>query len=270
MNEQKAPYGIEWTRVWGRRGYTWNPVGGCHHDCQWDMPDGSTAICYAKEVADRMRDDRFYQHGFEHNYFHPERLAEPAAKKEPSGIFLDSMSDLLAANVPDEQIEAVLNAAASAPQHVFQLLTKNPPRLLKFKFPENIWLGVSMPPTRLMGTTMDENRQARWMDRALDVLAQISGNIRWLSLEPLSFDVNQIIGPRANPPIDWVVIGAASNGRKLYQPRPEWVHGLLQTFDFNRTPVFFKGNLDWPRTEWRAAFPPEPIRYIGGPFNGPA
>lgn len=29
MNEQKAPKGIEWTRVNGRRGYTWNPTAGC-------------------------------------------------------------------------------------------------------------------------------------------------------------------------------------------------------------------------------------------------
>ena len=60
MNRQKAPKGIEWTRI--RRadgsvlpGYTWNPTGGCLHGCTWQMPDGSVTECYAKTVAERIR-----------------------------------------------------------------------------------------------------------------------------------------------------------------------------------------------------------------------
>ena len=51
------------------------------------------------------------------------------------------------------------------------------------------------------------------------------------------------------------MVGAASNGPKLYQPKPEWVSDLLFTLDTNRVPVFFKGNLDWPRDQWREHFP---------------
>lgn len=44
MNEQRAnsKSSIEWTRIRNadgsiRRGYTWNPVAGCLHDCEWDI-----------------------------------------------------------------------------------------------------------------------------------------------------------------------------------------------------------------------------------------
>ena len=39
--------GIEWTDE------TRNATGGCLHDCQWFMPDGTIAVCYAKELAER-------------------------------------------------------------------------------------------------------------------------------------------------------------------------------------------------------------------------
>lgn len=60
MNEQKPPASIEWTRVWGRRGWTWNPVGGCAHECQWLMPNGSPATCYAKTIAERLAPMSYY------------------------------------------------------------------------------------------------------------------------------------------------------------------------------------------------------------------
>ena len=60
MNRQKLPKGIEWTRIRDadvyseRPGYTWNPTGGCHHGCTWQMPDGSITECYAKTIAERF------------------------------------------------------------------------------------------------------------------------------------------------------------------------------------------------------------------------
>lgn len=75
MNKQKAPGGIEWTRI--KRsidgnavelpGYTWNPTAGCFHGCTWKMPDGSIAECYAKTVAERLA-TRTYDKGFENHY----------------------------------------------------------------------------------------------------------------------------------------------------------------------------------------------------------
>jgi hypothetical protein len=40
-----------------------------------------------------------------------------------------------------------------------------------------------------------------------------------------------------------VVIGAASNGPRYFQPDPEHVRKLLVVLDATRTPVFYKGNV---------------------------
>ena len=64
MNEQKAPMGIEWTRIPNsdgtiRRGFTWNPIAGCLHDCQWNIA-GQRAECYAKTIAEKFTAFRWY------------------------------------------------------------------------------------------------------------------------------------------------------------------------------------------------------------------
>jgi len=90
------------------------------------------------------------------------------------------------------------------------------------------------------------------MMKALNILAQISfkqGNVTWMSLEPLSFDVSAFIKELGGS-LDWLVIGAASNGRTKYQPAREHVQALLNAADLWDIPVFMKGNLTWePRRE---------------------
>lgn len=235
--------GIEWTD------YTWNPVGGCKHGCRWEMPDGTIAECYAETVAERVA-QASYPHGFEHHYWRPELLEEPFNLLRPSRIFLDSMSDLMGAWVPNEQVNRVLEVCRNTPRHSFQLLTKNAPRLLQFDFPPNVWVGVSAPPTIMFGKHLSLNQQIRMLMRMLDTLRQVNVPIRWMSIEPLSFDIAQyLVGSN----LQWAVIGAATNGRMAYQPKPVWVENVLNVLDAQGTKVFFKGNLIWD--DWREDFP---------------
>lgn len=251
MNKQKAPKGIEWTRINGRPGYTWNVVGGCKHACEWKMPDGSVAVCYAKTVAEKF--SSAYPNGFEYDYWHPERLNEPLKIKEPAGIFIDSMADLMGSWVSDDHIREVLSIVKKADWHVFQLLTKNAPRLLKFKdeLPLNLWIGVSMPPSSFMGKELIIDQQMAFIRKTLSVLSEIKADdrIRWMSFEPLSFDVAFTLArwgtDHWNIPLEWAVIGAASNGMKYYQPDSRHVVHLLDVLDRHDVPVFFKGNLKW-------------------------
>ena len=262
MNQQgrfvndKVAAGIEWTKMvlpdgTERRGYTWNPVAGCLHDCHWTMPDGTVARCYAKTVAEGVA-SAAYPQGFEAHYWHPQRLREPLRVSQPSRIFLDSMSDLMGSWVPDEQVEAVLAVCREAHWHTFQLLTKNAPRLLKFDFPKNVWVGASMPPDRFRGRPLTEWQQMRMLGRALAVLRQVDVPVRWVSFEPLSWNVSGVVSLHAGA-IQWAVIGAASNGRVLFQPDPQHVQWLLEVLDRDGVPVFFKGNLEWE--PWREEFP---------------
>lgn len=248
MNKQyKSPdsRGIEWTD------YTWNPVAGCRHACRWTMPDGSVAICYAETVAERVAGSA-YPNGFTHHYWHPKRLNEPLGLKEPAKIFMDSMSDLMGHWVPDEQIKEVLQICERTPQHSYQLLTKNAPRLTQFKFPKNVWVGVSAPPSFMMGKPLTYDQQVRMVQRQLAILRNVDAKIRWMSIEPLSFDIAPLLVDR-HAPLEWVVIGAATNGNKVYQPDPEWTENVLIWADGNNCPVFFKGNLKWE--VWREEFP---------------
>lgn len=250
MNKQyksATSRGIEWTD------YTHNVIGGCQHACRWTMPDGSTAICYAEEVAKKFK--TAYPAGFEHHYWHPEKLAEPQRVKQPSRIFIDSMADLFGRWVPAEQIESVLEMARSAPWHTFQSLTKNAPRLLKFALPQNLWAGVSSPPDQMLGHHLTKEQQERMLHRSLDTLAQLDV-ITWMSFEPLSWDVAPIVADHPGA-LKWAVIGAASNGPKKYQADAMHVQRLLNVLDAQGCPVFFKGNLagNAAAQPWREEFP---------------
>jgi protein gp37 len=219
------------------------------------MPDGQIASCYADDLAARF--DYHYQKGFRHHYWHPKRLAEPLKHKKPLGIFLGSMGDLFGNWVPDDDIHAVLQMCADADWHTFFTLTKNPGKMHRFEFPANVWVGCSLPGGPLLSEATGRNALMVYLRH----MANVNASVRWISLEPLWFDVapilRQWIENGLSLPLDWAVIGAASNGRKYYQPKSEWVQRLLDLFDWQGIPVFMKGNLDWgkPSRDRRKDFP---------------
>ena len=263
LNEQKAPYGIEWTRVWGRPGFTLNPIRGCTHDCKWRMPDGFIAGCYAKAVAEGPAKSA-YPGGFENVRFLPDELAELDRKKlsEPAGIFIGSMSDLFGVGTKPEWTDLVLDSVHAHPQHVFFSLTKNPPRLLRHQLPANLWVGISAPANFMFGKELTEAQQLAWFENALKAMEslkapQCQSRVKWLSLEPLTIDLSPLL-ERYRDVFQWVVIGAASAGRRTHQPdKNVFARTLAAIWP---KPVFFKGNVDRKLAEqvagrWLADFP---------------
>lgn len=252
MTKQTGRNRIEWTEFFGAgSGRTWNPVGGCHHDCAW-IVDGEVAGCYAKRIAEGFA-QKAYPQGFEpvENgapavYWRPHLLSDPLKEKQPCGIFLDSMSDLLAKEVPDEYIQKVLDVCARAHWHVFILLTKNAPRILKFFFPRNVIVMVSSPPDYFRSVRVPLDKQRRWLDRSLSTLADAKArgitHRVGVSAEPLSWDITPVAEHWLSA-IDWLIVGAATNGRTVYQPQSEHVKGLVDMAKWYGTAVFFKGNL---------------------------
>ncbi len=257
MNKQKPPKGIEWTRIrdadgTARPGYTWNPTGGCFHGCTWRMPDGSVTECYAKTIAERFTSG--YPQGFEHHYWRPHALDAPRKLKTPAGIFVGSMADLFGHWVPEEQIRQVLDVMEEAHWHTFQTLSKYPIRLPEFNpFPANVWVGVSTP----AGHTLSESGAARAFRVYLRHLQEVDATVRFLSAEPLSFDVAASLEDHllqfSKLPFEWVLIGAASKSSQVFQPRAVWIARLVELLDDQEIPVFFKGNLIW--SDWRENFP---------------
>lgn len=242
MNKQNP--GIEWTACFGPgTGYTLNVLTGCHHGCEW-IVNGQRAGCYAKSQAESPRLSPFYPGGFETLLFHEKRLAEPARLKSRAGIFIDSMSDLFAANVDEDHVVAVLNMVRDCSWHNFMVLTKNPRGLLKFAhaLPCNLWVGASTPPDFMFGKQLDRHRQERMLHTTLKVLALMPTPVRWLSAEPLSWDIAPILREYEGS-INWMVIGAASNGSQHYPPKDTDLKEAVQAADDMDITTFFKGNL---------------------------
>lgn len=188
---------IEWTDA------TWNPVTGC------TRVSAGCDHCYALAFAERFRGvpGHPYEQGFDLRLW-PERLQLPFTWKKPRRIFVNSMSDLFHADVPDEFIAQLFETMVLANRHIYQVLTKRPQRLARIAetlpWPDNVWIGVSI-----------ESNEVAW--RA-DFLRRVPAAVRFISAEPL-------IGPidKLNlEGIDWLITGGES-GPKHRFCNPDWV-----------------------------------------------
>jgi protein gp37 len=214
MNKQKDSSSIDWLKLNGRDGYSWNPVTGCNNGCPY---------CWARAITERF--PARYPNGFAPT-FYPERLVEPDRVATPANIFVASMGDLMAVEIAHWQIEAVLDVAWRNPQHLFFFLTKRPWRLPKF----NPW-----PPNALVGASVDIHAR---LAPTLDFLSQVEARPRWISFEPLLEDMGQ---PGLAGIVEWVVIGAQT--KPTVQPKKRWVADLVMAAVDAGTPVYMKDNL---------------------------
>jgi len=117
---------------------------------------------------------------------HEDKLRQPVGKRADR-IFVNSMSDLLHRDIPDEFIRGVFRTMGrEAPQHEYQVLTKRADRWPSIarmvvadlgKWPDNVLPGVTV-----------ESR--KWLGR-LEPLSMVGGDctVRMVSFEPLLSDL---------------------------------------------------------------------------------
>jgi protein gp37 len=243
---------IEWTDA------TWNPVTGCT-----EVSPGCDH-CYARTFAMRWHGvvGHPYERGFE-VVLRPERLEQPLAWRRPRRIFVNSMSDLFHAQVPEAFIRDVFATMRRAPQHLFQILTKRADRLERvigrINVPENVWIGVSV--------------ESEAFYSRIRHLQRVQAPVKFLSCEPL-------LGPMTALPldgIDWVIVGGESGGGA----RPmdaSWVRSIHRQCEARRVPFFFKqwGGPNKKRTgrlldgrTWDEMPPRVPLGTIGVSTNYP-
>lgn len=209
---------IEWS-IW-----TWNPVTGCKHGCEY---------CYAEGIA-----NRFYAQKFEPT-FYEKRLSAPYNSRIPEkynnhpgkrNVFVCSMADLFGEWVDETWITRVLDVCKDTPDWNYLFLTKNPKRLLDFSFPENCWVGTSVDVRSRLAL-------------ALNIMPQVDAAVKFISFEPLLEDMGQ---PNLSF-IDWIIIGGQSGDTSRNippkQPQWEWVESLLFAARKTDTKVYFKPNL---------------------------
>ena len=176
-------------------------------DSTWNVFSGCTKIspgcqsCYAGEAAERKRGTMAFPDGFDLT-IRSHKLIEPYQLKQPSLVFVNSMSDFFLDSVPDELRDQMIDIMESTPRHEYLVLTKRAEEMLAYtrrrKLPKNFWAGVSI-----------ENQQYAY--RA-DLLRQVEAEVRFISAEPL-------LGPLDLDLTDihWVIAGGES-GKHLHDP----------------------------------------------------
>jgi protein gp37/ParB-like chromosome segregation protein Spo0J len=212
--------------------WSWNPVTGCLHGC---------CYCYARELATKPSYRAAYPVGFT-PLFHHERLDAPANTTVPAEaaadarfkrVFVCSMADLYGKWVPDEWIEQVHASAIANPQWDYLMLTKFPRR----------YVGLALPPTAWLGTSVDEQKRVRLAEEAFREIKGVQ--VKWLSLEPL-------LAPLEFSDLtmfDWIVIGSQSateqpDGQVAeFAPPFEWVARLVAQAREASCRVYLKPNL---------------------------
>lgn len=219
----------------GWTGLTWNPVTGC----DWVSPGCDR--CYARTMARRLKamGQPKYQNdghpitsgpGFAVTV-HPDVLTQPYGWPAGQTVFVNSMSDLFHARVPESFIRDVFAVMADTPQHTYQVLTKRSRRLRRLAdsltWPANVWMGVSVE---------DSARLHR-----IDDLRQVPAAVRFVSAEPLlgRLDGLDITG------IQWVITGGESGpGARLCDP--DWVR-QIRDLCADRQVAFFHKQWGGPR-----------------------
>lgn len=213
-----ASSAIEWTDA------TWNPTSGC------TKVSPGCDNCYAMKFAERFRGvpGHYYEHGFD-LALRPNMLDRPAEWKTPRRIFVDSMSDLFQAAVPDEYLDQVFERMERIDRHIYQLLTKRPERMRRYAkrrygtgtVPAHIWMGVSV-----------ENNDYAW--RA-EMLREVAAHVRFLSVEPMIGPIDRV----SLDGISWVIVGGESGHR--YRPMEAgWVRDVRDRCQKRGISFFFK------------------------------
>jgi protein gp37 len=209
---------IEWTDT------TWNPVTGC------TKVSSGCDNCYAERFSERFRDvpGHHFETGFDLT-LRSERLALPLSWRQPSRVFVNSMSDLFHKDVPAPYIGQVFETMERADWHTFQVLSKRSSRLRNFVnerygdsgAPPNIWLGVSIE---------DRANLVR-----LRHLKETEASVRFVSFEPL-------IGPIGEVDlagIHWVIVGGES-GPHFRPIKARWIREIREQCLESGGAFFFK------------------------------
>ena len=201
---------IEWTES------TWNPTIGC------TKVSPGCDRCYAERLTRRF--PKTYPNGFALT-LRPDALTLPLSWKRPRMIFVNSMSDLFHADVPESYIRDVFAVMEQCPHHTFQVLTKRAERLHRLAprlpWPTHVWMGVSV-----------ETIDYRWR---VDYLRRTPASVRFLSAEPLIGSLAQL----SLSGIHWLIAGGESQSGA----RPcdvQWLRELRDACRASGTAFFLK------------------------------
>ena len=210
---------IEWTDV------TWNPVRGCV------KVSPGCKHCYAEAFAERFRGvpGHPYEQGFD-SMLVPEKLLEPLGWTTPKMVFVNSMSDLFQAFVPNAFIQEVSRVMEATPWHTYQILTKRAGRMSRLL--STRLRSASELPNTWWGVSVEDRKHG--LPR-IDQLRSSPAAVRFLSIEPLLEDLGEL----DLTGIHWVIVGGES-GPGARPMEESWVRSIQDQCREADVPFFFK------------------------------
>jgi protein gp37 len=161
----------------------------------------------------------------------PERLPDPLLEQRPRKYFVNSMSDLFHAEVPEEFLREIFQVMLDANWHTFQVLTKRPSRASRFwRRNADLFDSSPIPPHIWIGTSVEDQLSAFRAEQ----LKLVPASLRFLSCEPL-------IGPvEVNlDGIDWVIVGGESGPVRRGMDL-QWAREIRDACLGMGVPFFFK------------------------------
>lgn len=225
---------IEWASA------VWNPSTGC------SKVSAGCKFCYAEPLAERLQrmGNAKYARGFE-VALHPHTITDPVTWRDSQWVFVNSMSDLLHAEIDDAFILDVFETmAVRAPWHRYQVLTKRPERWASITEQVRARFG-SWPRNVLPGTSIEDVKAlARLLHLSKAGDAQ---TIRMVSVEPLleslmggfDGDIMEFAARLSATGIGWVITGGES-GRKARPCEIDWFREVRDACGLAGTPYFHK------------------------------
>ena len=206
MSEYNKTTNISWANK------TWNVIAGC------EKVSPACKSCYAMFVADREAKKGVEKYkdltviaktgkptwNGNINVAKERLFNEPKRWKEPSIIFVNSMSDLFYEEVSEELIFKILDKMMEYNWHKYLVLTKREKRMKEMidkycdarnlsVLPDFIWIGVSV----------EDNKRAALR---LPYLAESRVSVRFVSAEPLLEEIDF----SKYPTMDWYIAGGES------------------------------------------------------------
>lgn len=204
---------IEWTQgPGGAPGRSWNPVTGC------EKVSPGCSRCYAESIARRFAGGPGFPNGFALT-LRPQRLTDPLRWREPTRVFVNSMSDLWHRDIPAAFVAAVFAVMAATPQHTYLVLTKRPARMRSLlehdarrlrqsaaPVDAAVLAEVSWPlPNVHLGISAEDER---WLRVREAELIATPNAVPWISAEPLHGPLTLSAALREH--LAWLVIGGES------------------------------------------------------------
>jgi protein gp37 len=242
---------ISWT------GYTWNFIHGCHK-----VSEGCRH-CYAETLSLRYGHTKkpwTKANAAENVMMKPHKLRDPYSLKEPTRIFVNSMSDMFHANIPDWYKALGFAVMLDTPQHTYQILTKRPGRAASWLYDwnkarqtaefraglERLKISPLLLPANpwgdniWMGTSVEDEKNCK----RLDELRGCAAKTRFISFEPL---IGEIAADVDLSGFHWAIVGGESGSD--FRPMPHaWARNIRDACERDGLAFFFKQS-SAPRTE---------------------